>query len=383
VRILHVVPSYIPAWRYGGPIHSVHGLCKALGGRGHQVEVATTNVDGDHDSDVPVDRPVDLEGVRVHYFPSTLLRRLYYSPRMYDFMAEGMPNWEIVHTHSVFLWPTTAAARLARKHRKPYVVSPRGMLVRDLIARRSGLLKKSWIRLFERKNIEEASAVHVTSQVEGDELIALGLKPRRTFDIPNGLDLPERRDPGEKQLAHGLDGYVLFLGRISWKKGLDRLIAALALVPDLRLIVAGNDDEDYWPRIEKQITELGVANRVRREGFVEGATKEALLSGARFLVLPSHSENFGNVVLEAMAFGIPVLVTPEVGLAGVVAQSRSGLVSAGDPESLATAMRTLAGDASLRAELGRNGRATAANYSWDSVAKRMEAEYQALVGSNG
>ena len=82
MRVLHVVPSYIPAWRYGGPIRSVHGLCAGLARAGLDVHVFTTNVDGDRDSEVPLGEPVDLDGVQVTYFPSRRLRRLYYSPEM-------------------------------------------------------------------------------------------------------------------------------------------------------------------------------------------------------------------------------------------------------------------------------------------------------------
>lgn len=386
MRILHVVPSYIPAWRYGGPIRSVHGLCKALAARGHEVDVATTNVDGDRVSDVPVATPVDLDRVQVHYFPSTWLRRLYYSPQMYDFMRRSMPQWDVVHTHSVFLWPTWAAARLARRARTPYVLSPRGMLVRDLIARRSSLLKRAWIQLIERKNVNQAAAIHVTSPVEGTELLQLGLKPRHMFEVPNGLDLPQHHSGHAEgpTLFPGLPAtFVLFLGRISWKKGLDRLVAAMAQVPDLVLVVAGNDDEDYWPRIAALARELAIAHRIQYVGFVDGAKKEELLSRAMLLALPSYSENFGNVVLEAMAMGVPVVVTPEVGLAAVVAETRSGVVVEGEPARLAAQIAALAADAGRRKELGKNGRAAAREYSWDSVAQRIEQEYRALVDARG
>jgi glycosyltransferase involved in cell wall biosynthesis len=385
MRILHVVPSYIPAWRYGGPIHSVHGLCKALAARGHDVDVATTNVDGDADSDVPLGVPVDLDGAQVHYFPSTRLRRLYYSPPMYRFMKREMPRWDIVHTHSVFLWPTTAAARLARKAGKPYVLSPRGMLVKDLIARRSPLLKRSWIALFEKENIAQAAAIHVTSPVEGEQLLALGLKPKRMFDVPNGFDLPQAgADSGTSQELSGLpEDYVLFLGRISWKKGIDRLISALARVPGLALVVAGNDDEDYWPKMLKLAGDLGISGRIRYVGFVDGKQKERLIARAALLALPSYSENFGNVVLEAMALGVPVVVTPEVGLAHVVAETRSGVVAGGEPAELSAAIASLAGDRQLRRQLGDNGRAAAALYSWDNVAQRIEHEYRSVVDRRG
>src|ERR1700686_3650307 len=102
MRILHVVPSYLPATRYGGPIFAVHGLCRALAARGHQVEVFTTNVDGDGISDVPLGVPVERDGVSVHYFPSTL-RRFYFSPAMRSALLRRIADFDLVHAHSVFL----------------------------------------------------------------------------------------------------------------------------------------------------------------------------------------------------------------------------------------------------------------------------------------
>lgn len=379
MRILHVIPTYVPAWRYGGPIHSVHGLCKALASRGHEVDVATTNVDGDGESDVPIGTPVHMDGIRVHYFRSRVLRRIYFSPQMRRFLAKAIAGVDIVHTHSVFLWPTTAAASLARANGKPYVLSPRGMLVSDLIARRSPLLKRTWIRLFERRNVAEASAVHVTSDIERKELLELGLTPRRIFEIPNGLDISAPSgEPTAERSAENPE-YILFLGRISWKKGLDRLIQAMARSPGIRLIVAGNDDEGYWQKMMTLADQLGVSGRIFYQGYVEGAAKDVLISQAMALVLPSYSENFGNVVLEAMARAIPVIVTPEVGLAATVESTRSGIVVRGEPDLLAAAITSLAGDARLRADLGRNGHIAAQSLSWSRIAERMEMQYANLV----
>src|SRR5438874_10292208 len=147
VRILHVVPTYLPATRYGGPIYAVHGLCRALAARGHEVDVVTTNVDGAGVSDVPLGRAVDVDGVRVTYFASPF-SRLYWSPSM-RFDAS---RYDVVHLHSVYLWPTWAAARVARRAGVPYIISPRGMLVRELIARKSRLVKSAWLRMVERRN---------------------------------------------------------------------------------------------------------------------------------------------------------------------------------------------------------------------------------------
>src|SRR5262245_7971861 len=136
MRILHIVPTYLPATRYGGPIYSVHALCKHLAAAGHRVEVFTTSVDGPHDSDVPHDRPVVLDGVYVHYFRSRHLRRLYYSSDLQRALTVQARGFDVVHLHSVFLWPTWAGARAARNAGVAYVLSPRGMLVQELIDRR-------------------------------------------------------------------------------------------------------------------------------------------------------------------------------------------------------------------------------------------------------
>src|SRR5262245_46752372 len=114
MRILHVVPTYLPAVRYGGPIFAVHGLCRALVSRGHEVEVVTTNINGSENSAVPIEVPVELDGVQVRYFPSRLLRRLSWAPSLARVLRQQISTFDLVHLHSVFLWPTWAAARSAR-----------------------------------------------------------------------------------------------------------------------------------------------------------------------------------------------------------------------------------------------------------------------------
>ena len=190
MRILHVVPTYYPAVRYGGPIVAVHGLCRALAARGHELLVFTTNVDGPGITDTPVATPVNLDGVQIRYFPCPLLRRLYWSPALSQALRREIGNFRLVHLHSVFLWPTWAAARVARNVGVPYVLSPRGMLVKDLIARRSRLVKSAWIRLIERANVEQAAVLHLTSQLESTELAYFGWRLPRVAVIPNAVDEP-------------------------------------------------------------------------------------------------------------------------------------------------------------------------------------------------
>jgi glycosyltransferase involved in cell wall biosynthesis len=383
MRILHVVPAYWPAVRYGGPIFTVHGLCRALAARGHELQVFTTNVDGPGITPTPIGTPVDLDGIQIRYFPCPLIRRLCWAPALGRALHHEIGKVDVVHLHSVFLWPTWAAARAARNAGVPYVLSPRGMLVKGLIARRSRLAKSAWIRLIERANVEQAAALHLTSQLEGTELECFGWRLPRLVVIPNAIDEPS---PQNGKIASDVEAItsehplVLFLGRLSWKKGLDRLLHAFAHTQSGILAIVGTDDEKFAPQLVKLAGELQIADRVRiLSRTVIGSEKEHLFAAARLFVLPSYSENFGNTVLEAMRRGVPVVVTPEVGAAEVVRKSGAGLVVAGDPEPLSSAIRLLTTDPDLARSMGEAGRRhAAAHYTWGHVATQMEDLYNSL-----
>lgn len=363
MRILHVVPTYLPARRYGGPIVAVHGLCKALAARGHEVHVFTTNVDGDRTLDVPVGKPVDLDGVKIRYFASPF-PRLYWSPDMRRMLHTELATFDIVHIHAVYLWTGIAAARAARKAKVPYVISPRGMLVPELIRQKSRTAKTIWLQLFERRGFAHAAGIHFTSQLEHDEANRIGLPLPHPFVVPNGIDVEPRPD-----VPHDANT-LLFLGRITWKKGLDRVIAALPAL-DAKLVIAGNDEEGLTPSLQTLAAQHGVADRVAFVGPVYGTAKNELLARATLFVLMSTSENFGNAVLEALAMETPVVLSPDVGLADEVLRADAGAVGL-------DAIAPLLADNARRAEMGRNGRALVeSRFTWPRVAAEMEEAYAA------
>lgn len=375
------MPNYYPAVRYGGPIRSVHGLAAALARRGHDIHVYTTSLDGPAELDVPLDRPVDLDGVKVHYFRVPALRRLFWSPGLSRRLRQSVGGFDAVHVHAVYVFPPLAAARAAARCHVPYVLAPRGMLIREAINRKSRWIKTAWINCFERKSLERAAAIHVTAEMEATELGWLGLPMRHVACIPNGVQFPRDDQPLPVGPYSDLPPrFVLFLSRINWKKGLDRLIAAWRFVPDTVLVIAGNDEEGYQAKLLQQVRELGLSDRVIFLGPVEDAHKWALFNRAQLFVLPSYSENFGNVVAEAMSMGCPVAVTPEVGIADLVESVGAGIVADGEPGKFSSAIRAiLSRPADLRAMGQRGRRAARDRLSWDAVAAETETLYRAII----
>lgn len=385
MRLLHVVPTYLPAVRYGGPIRSVHALCRGLAGEGHDVHVFTTSVDGSSDSDVPLLEAVDLEGVKITYFPSRTLRRLYWSPAMGRALAAAVAGFDLVHLHAIYLWPIWAGARAARRHGVPYVMSPRGMLVPELIRRKNRWVKTAWIELIERGNLERAAAIHVTSSAEAEHVASFGWPLPPLAMIPHGVDDPPRPSAvapaADISSAIAAGPIVLALGRISWEKGLDRLIAALPDVPHARVVLAGGDADGEAGRLAAQARELGVAHRVTIVArHVDGVDKEALFAAAQVFAMTSLSENFGLAAFEALRRGVPVLATSGVGMAEVVREAGAGQVVEGAPAAIATGLAEMLMDPQRCRMMGEAGRARVIDsYSWSGIARRMAALYASLL----
>jgi|SRR5579862_294710 len=385
MRILHVVPTYLPAVRYGGPIFAVHSLCRALASRGHGIEVFTTNVNGRANSDVPIGVPVDLDGVQIRYFSSKFLRRLSWAPSLAHALNPGIRRFDVVHLHSVFLWPTWVAARSAKKANVPYLVSPRGMMVKELIGRRNRTIKSTWLRLIEKSNLERASAVHVTSELEAAELQRFNWRFPRVVTISNGVSEPDETKDGcrlsmDIEEAADSQPLVLYFGRLSWKKGLDRLLRAFALTRNGVLVIGGTDDEKLAPRLRHLATELRISDRVKIvPRTISNHDKEYLFAAAKLFVLSSYSENFGNTVLDAMRRGLPVVVTPEVGAAEIVRDAGGGIITSGDSESLSEAINRLIENPALARTLGDAGKQhVQAHYGWPRIAAEMEELYESI-----
>jgi glycosyltransferase involved in cell wall biosynthesis len=254
------------------------------------------------------------------------------------------------------------------------------------VRRRGKWRKLLWLAVVERRNLPRAAALHVLTSLEAEEAKQFGFRLPRIVVVPNGVEIAPGFAEQVSSLSpfvHGVRDrgpYFLYLGRISWKKGLDRLVRALALCAGARLVIAGNDEEGLQSSLERLARECTLSDRVIFLGPVGDPDKAALLHHAVALVLPSLSENFANVVLEAMAAGCPVVVTPTVGLAETVKEAHAGLVAEGDPQALGQALRELLEDPGRRATMGQNGAGVARErFAWPVVGRQMAAVYEGIV----
>ena len=391
MKILHIVPTYLPAYRYGGPIESVHALNKALVRAGAEVTVFTTDIDGPGRLDVPIGVPVIKDGVRVFYFKhSRFLRAWEYARGLHRALAREAGNFDIIHITSVFLSASTLGARYAKRAGVPYLISPRGNLMKEPLAMKSGLKKSAYLSLLEKRNLVGASAIHFTMEKERQEYIEAGFSMRKSYVIPNIFDpasLPEPASGFSIRRKHNISPevpVVLFLGRLSWKKGFDTLIPAWNAVkekmPRVVLLIAGGDDERYRKTIERMIDEARVRESVVFTGILQGGEKTVAYRESDLFVLPSYSENFGMAVVEAMHCGLPVIVTENVGLAPDVLEAEAGRVVAKDAGELARAILETLENKKRASLMGRRGHDFVAGvYSADRVAERFLAAYNEVV----
>ena len=201
------------------PSTAVHALCHALASREHDVHVYTTNVDGPNISAVPTGTAVDIEGVKVWYFPTAAGRHIFRSPDMRRALAANVVGFDVLHLHSVFLWTTFAAAESRMELASPMCWRLMACLFPTSSGARGPIAKSLWIYFFERRNVGDAATIQVTSEIEGGELAKLRMPTRRIVVVPNGVDLPSEMPavdpihscastPGRTSLALGA-----FVGR--------------------------------------------------------------------------------------------------------------------------------------------------------------------------
>ncbi|MEW5856152.1 MAG: glycosyltransferase, partial [Cyanobacteriota bacterium] len=387
MKVLHVIPSVSPA--LGGPSQVVFNLVKALRECGVDAEIATTNDNGSALLDVPLNQRIEYQQVPVWFLPrfSPPLKEFIFSADLTRWLWQNIRNYDLINTHYLFSYPSTCAGAIARHQKVPYIVRPLGQLTPWALAQ-SRLKKQVYTSLIERHNLNRAAAIHCTSAGEAEDVHNFGIKTP-TVTLPLGVNPPVEWPEAKQKLRHiyGIPAQtpiVLFLSRLHYKKRPDLLMQALSQLiaqnHDFHLILAGSGEPDYVNSLQNVVASLGLASRTSFAGFVTGKDKELLLQGSDIFVLPSFSENFGVAVAEAMAAGLPVIVTPGVQIAPEIAAASAGLVVEGEVEPLTNAIKQLITSPNLRQQLSENGkRLVSSRYCWSAIGQNLANVYTAII----
>lgn len=387
MKVLHVIPSVSPA--LGGPTQVVLNLVKSLQECGVDAEIVTTNDNGATLLDVPLNQCIEYEGVPVWFLPrfSPPLKEYIFSPAISQWLWQHIREYDILDNHYLFSYASTCAGAIARWQNVPYTVRTMGQLAPWALAQ-SRLKKKVYSFLLERHNLNRADAIHCTSSGEVEDVRNFGLETP-TVTLPLGVNQPVEW-PQAKQKVREIYGIskevpvVLFLSRLHYKKRPDLLIQSLSRLANqnypFHLILAGSGEEDYLTYLKNLVSSLGLTDQTSFPGFVAGKDKDLLLQGSDIFVLPSFSENFGIAVAEAIAAGLPAILTPDIQISPEIAAAKAGLVVEGEEEALANAIAQLLTSPQQRQVMGENGKSLASHrYSWSAIASHLTDAYRSII----
>jgi glycosyltransferase involved in cell wall biosynthesis len=395
VRILNVAQTYFPYVAEGGRPSKVRALSRKLVAHGHTVTVLTANlglsewvnVASSHQETAMGIESID-DGVEAIYLPTlTRYRVLTINTNVIRFCRAHLTRFDLVHFYGIYDLLGPIVSFFCRRRGIPYVIEPMGMY-RPID--RNIHMKEVWHYTVGRKFWQHAAQIIATSELEQQELVQDGVPQKRIAMRYNGIDSePNRSVParGGFRSKWGIstdEPLVLFLSRLIPRKGADLLIEAFAQAfPDSgKLVIAGPEGEfGYRAQLEKCAQASRAAARVIFTGPLYDEEKQLALADADIFALPSRYENFANVAAEAIACGIPVIVTPFCGIRSLV-DGRAGLVISPEKEQLAAALRLLFNDKLLYARLKKGCREITQQLGWDHLTEQMERYYEEVLAQN-
>ncbi len=380
MKVLHVTPYATPA--YGGPGVAIRSMAAALSCRDVEITVVTTNAAGNQDLSLQDGEICVEDDVKIHYFNRRFPRGWFLAPGMTRWLRDHAGDYDLLHLHVPFTAPFRAGARAAKNAGRPYVVTLHGLLDPWSLSQKAWK-KKPYLQILERGVLAGAATLHVTAALEQKFVNGMRLGPAVRC-LPLAVPLPPTplRTPRLAGRAR-----VLCIARLHPVKALPVLFAALARLlsegQNVFLDLAGEGEDAYVAKLRQHAQSLGLEEFIAWHGHVDVVQKEHLYATADCFALLSCHENFGLAAAEAMAAGVPVVVSDQVGLAPDVLEFQAGrVVPAGDDLAAAQAIRSLL-EPTESANAGARARQLVQQcYDEAAFAKGLIEMYQAAL-SNG
>ncbi len=364
MRICHFTSTFLP--RVGGVEMVVSNLARCQIELGHEALVLTPKIRG-------IDNSVSLPYPVIHYSRPSSKRYLTRQVLVRLLYEHFRHPFDVLHCHSAYPHGYVSAT-FSRMTGVPVVITPHGPTD---IMRKERIRSHPKLEQRLRKGLQEAAGITAISRNIFEEIVSVGgFTEEKVHIVPNGVNLSDFKDvdPIKSETP-----YILAMGRMVAQKGFDQLLATFAeiadQVPDLQLFMAG--EGIHRLEYEQLALQLGMENRVKFLGLVQGSQKISILKGARFFICPSRFEPFGIVVLEALAAGIPVVANRVGGIPDIIETNVHGLlVDADSKEELGKAIVDLYKSPRACEEMGANALDRALEFDWLNVTQRYLEVYE-------
>lgn len=339
MKILFIVPTYKPAYIYGGPTVVISKLAECLVQAGHQVTVYTTTANGKTELEVEANKEVFVDGVLVRYFNRVTKGNTFFSPDLWQFLNKTVKIFDAVHIHGWWNFLVFGAAWICKRNGIKPILSPHGMFSDYILSARNP--KKKWIlHKLIGKRLLQNTFLHVSTQMEANESKKIIPDWEETI-IPNLVQLPGKTYERTENDVFSIG----FLSRIDPKKGLEILIQALSEVDfHYNLLIAGSGNSGYINSLKKLAKDCGNSDNIKWVGWIEGEEKFNFLSKLDLFALTSYSENFAIVIIEALAVGTPVLISNQIGLFNYILDNNLGWVSENDIKQITVELNKIYAD---------------------------------------
>ena len=383
MKVCLVTPAFFPAMVYGGPIVSMYNTTTELAKLGVEINVSTSSANGKVHLNVDTNTYKKLKNnLFVKYYKDTVIGRFSWS--FTKNIKRDIKYNDIVHIQDIFSLYIPVSLYYANKYNKPIIISTRGSFCAWCLSTKKSFLKKIWLKLFINPFVKNA-AWHATSIEEKRDILKV-YPVAKVCIIPNGINLSDygkHEKLNKKDFVYkftnikkeSIDKIIISMGRIHQKKGFDILITSfekmLADHPNSILLIAGKDDGEL-NELLKLISKLNLQEHVFFIGQVYGQDKINFYANADLFILTSHDENFGNVYLESLASGTPIIATKNTPW-NIVEDYKCGKCVENFPESIYKAINSLF----LRDKkvLNYNAIELSKKFTWKRIAHSFSDKY--------
>lgn len=387
MRVNLIIPSFYPAVVYGGPIYSTLNTAKELTKlEDVEVYVSTTNTNMTNKLDVKTSKYIELQkNLHVKYYDETIVDK--FSLSLWMNIWKDIKKTDVVHIQAIFNTPVPISLFWAWFFRKPTVLTPRGSLG-TWVMENGSKFKKLWLK-FMIKPFANYVVWHATSEQEKQEILS-HFSDAKVEIIPNGIYVDEFKKSNKLEKKEYLKKYVnievedinkliVSMGRLQKKKGFDILIDSFYDVVkqylNSYLLIAG-PDEGEKENLDKQIKKLGLEDKIFLIGNIENQEKIDFLANADLFVLPSHNENFGNVYIESLASGTPIVASHGTPWNEVEKYDCGKWVENSVKKTSEAMIEMLKKD---REKMRQNSIKLASKYDWSSIAKQFKIFFEEII----